>query len=76
MRYTVTTFKVRLEVCDIGDRTGGSDDVMRVARSIFAELDADKGADVMDALRANHLLPLRIFFPCYATALATSPRSR
>jgi hypothetical protein len=53
MRYTVTTFKVRLEVCDIGDRTGGSDDVVRVARSIFAELDADKGADVIDALRAG-----------------------
>jgi len=42
MRYTVTTFKVRLEVCDIGDRTGASDDVVRVARPIFAELDADK----------------------------------
>jgi DNA repair protein RadC len=42
MRYTVTTFKVRLEVCDVGDRTGTSDDVVRVARPIFAELDADK----------------------------------
>ena len=42
MRYTVTTFKVRLEVSDIGDRTGASDDVVRVARPIFAELDADK----------------------------------
>jgi DNA repair protein RadC len=42
MRYTVTTFKVRLEVCDVGDRTGASDDVVRVARPIFAELDADK----------------------------------
>jgi len=42
MRYTVTTFKVHLEVCDVGERTGASDDVMRVARPIFAELDADK----------------------------------
>jgi DNA repair protein RadC len=42
MRYTVTTFKVRLEVCDVGDRTGRSEDVMRFARPIFAELDADK----------------------------------
>jgi DNA repair protein RadC len=42
MRYTVTTFKVRLEVCDVGERTGASDDVVRVARPIFAELDADK----------------------------------
>ena len=42
MRYTVTTFKVRLEVRDVGDRTGTSDDVVRVARPIFAELDADK----------------------------------
>ena len=42
MRYTVTTFKVRLEVCDVGERTGACDDVVRVARPIFAELDADK----------------------------------
>ena len=27
MRYTVTTFKVRLEVCDVGERTGASEDV-------------------------------------------------
>ena len=42
MRYTVTTFKVRLEVCDLGDRTAASEDVVRVAKPIFAELDADK----------------------------------
>jgi DNA repair protein RadC len=42
MRYTVTTFKVRLEVCDVGERTDASEDVVRVARPIFAELDADK----------------------------------
>jgi DNA repair protein RadC len=42
MRYTVTTFKVRLEVCDLGDRTAASEDVMRVAKPIFANLDADK----------------------------------
>ena len=42
MRYTVTTFKVRLEVCDAGDRTAASDDVVRIAKPIFAELDADK----------------------------------
>ena len=28
MRYTVTTFKVRLEVCDVGERTGASEDVV------------------------------------------------
>ena len=28
MRYTVTTFKVHLEVCDQDDRTSASDDVM------------------------------------------------
>ena len=50
MRYTVTTFKVRLEVCDVGERTGASDDVMRVARPIFAELDADKEHFVLLAL--------------------------
>lgn len=37
MRYTVTTFKVRLEVCDVGERIGASEDVVRVARPIFAE---------------------------------------
>jgi hypothetical protein len=42
MRYTVTTFRVRLEVCDVGERTGASEDVVRVARPTFAELDADK----------------------------------
>jgi hypothetical protein len=42
MRYTVTTFKVRLEVCDVGERTGASEDAVRVARPVFAELDADK----------------------------------
>ena len=50
MCYTVTTFKVRLEVCDVGDRTGASDDVIRVARPIFAELDADKEHFVLLAL--------------------------
>jgi DNA repair protein RadC len=50
MRYTVTTFKVRLEVSDLGDRTAASDDVVRVARPIFAELDADKKHFVLLAL--------------------------
>ena len=50
MRYTVTTFKVHLEVCDVGDRTAASEDVMRVARPIFAELDADKEHFVLLAL--------------------------
>ena len=50
MRYTVTTFKVRLEVCDLGDRTAASEDVVRVARPIFAELDADKEHFVLLAL--------------------------
>ena len=50
MRYTVTTFRVRLEVCDVGDRTGASDDVARVARPIFADLDADKEHFVLLAL--------------------------
>ena len=50
MRYTVTTFKVRLEVCDQGDRTAASEDVLRVAKPIFAELDADKEHFVLLAL--------------------------
>jgi hypothetical protein len=44
VRYTVTTFKVRLEVCDAGERATGSDDAVCIARPIFAELDADKVA--------------------------------
>jgi DNA repair protein RadC len=50
MRYTVTTFKVRLEVCDVGERTAASEDVMRVAKPIFANLDADKEHFVLLAL--------------------------
>jgi DNA repair protein RadC len=50
MRYTVTTFKVRLAVCDVGERSAASDDVMRVARPIFAKLDADKEHFVLLAL--------------------------
>src|SRR2546427_13202924 len=50
MRYTVTTFKVHLEVGDVGGRTGSSQDVDRVARSIFANLDADKEHFVLLAL--------------------------
>ena len=50
MRYTVTTFQVRLELCDVGDRAAASDDVVRVAKPIFAELDADKEHFVLLAL--------------------------
>jgi DNA repair protein RadC len=50
MRYTVTTFKVGLEVCDLGERTAGSEDVMRFARPIFADLDADKEHFILLAL--------------------------
>jgi DNA repair protein RadC len=50
MRYTVTTFKVRLGVSDAGERTASSDDAVRIARPIFAELDADKEHFVLLAL--------------------------
>jgi DNA repair protein RadC len=50
MRYRVTTFKVRLEVSDLGDRTASSEDVVRFAKPIFAELDADKEHFVLFAL--------------------------
>jgi hypothetical protein len=33
---------VRLEVCDQGERAAASDEVVRVVKLIFAELDADK----------------------------------
>jgi hypothetical protein len=32
MRYTVTTFKVRLEVCGVGDRSGEPEDVQITKR--------------------------------------------
>ena len=50
MRYTVTTFRVRLEVCDQGNRTASSEDVVRVSKPIFADLDADKEHFVLLAL--------------------------
>ena|SRR5262250_3502053 len=42
MRYTVTTFKVRLEVADSGIRLKNSKDAEIIARGIFNSLDADK----------------------------------
>jgi DNA repair protein RadC len=42
MRYTVTTFKVRLEVCEQGQPTRSAEDVWRFSDSIFRDLDADK----------------------------------
>jgi DNA repair protein RadC len=50
MRYTITTFKVRLEVCEQSERTAASNDVIRIAKPIFAELDADKEHFVLLAL--------------------------
>jgi DNA repair protein RadC len=42
MRYTVTTFKVRLEVAESGIQMRNSEDAEIVARGIFDRLDADK----------------------------------
>ena len=42
MRYTVTTFKVRLEVAESGIRLKDSKDAEIIARGIFNRLDADK----------------------------------
>ena len=42
MRYTVTTFKVRLEVAESGIRIRNSETAEIVARRIFNRLDADK----------------------------------
>jgi DNA repair protein RadC len=46
----VTTFKVRLEVCEQGERTVASNHVIRIAKPIFANLDADKEHFVLLAL--------------------------
>jgi proteasome lid subunit RPN8/RPN11 len=54
MRYTVTTFKVGLEVSDLCERTASSEDVARYARPIFADLDADKEHFVLLALNNKH----------------------
>ena len=42
MRYTVTTFKVQLEVAESGIRLKDSKDAEIIARGIFNRLDADK----------------------------------
>jgi hypothetical protein len=42
MRYTVTTFKVSLEVAESGIRMRNSETAEIVARGIFNRLDADK----------------------------------
>ena len=42
MRYTVTTFKVRLDVAETSMPARNSDDAWRIARPIFANLDADR----------------------------------
>ena len=42
MRYTVTTFKVRLEVAESGTQMRNSETAEIVARGIFNRLDADK----------------------------------
>ena len=50
MRYTVTTFKVRLEVAEPGVPTRTAEDVWRFSDSIFRDLDADKEHFVLLAL--------------------------
>src|SRR5437016_2538437 len=47
MRYTVTTFKVRLEVDESGIRMRNSETAAIVARGIFNRLDADKEHSVV-----------------------------
>ena len=42
MRYTVTTFKVRLEVAESGIQMRNSETAEIVTRGIFNRLDADK----------------------------------
>ena len=50
MRYTVTTFKVRLEVAEPGAPTRTAEDVWRFSDSIFRDLDADNEHCVVLAL--------------------------
>jgi DNA repair protein RadC len=50
MRYTVTTFKVHLEVAEAGVPTRTAEDVWRFSDSIFRDLDADKEHFVLLAL--------------------------
>jgi hypothetical protein len=56
MRYTVTTFKVRLEVAESGIRIKNSETAEIVARGIFNRLDADKEHFVvMGTNNKNHI---------------------
>ena len=50
MRYTVTTFKVGLEVAEAAVPTRTAEDVWRFSDSIFRDLDADKEHFVLLAL--------------------------
>jgi DNA repair protein RadC len=54
MRYTVKTFKVCLEVSELGERATASEDVVRISTPIFADLDADKEHFVLFALNNKH----------------------
>jgi DNA repair protein RadC len=54
MRYTVTTFKVRLEVAEAAVPTRTAEDVWRFSDSIFRDLDADKEHFVLLALNNKH----------------------
>jgi DNA repair protein RadC len=54
MRYTVTTFKVRLEVAEAAVPTRSAEDIWRFSDSIFRDLDADKEHFVLLALNNKH----------------------
>jgi hypothetical protein len=66
---SLTTFKVRLELCDVGDRAGASDDVMRVARRIFTKLDTDKEHFVLLAFNNKNRIIGRRTDDCGRTPL-------
>jgi len=68
---------VRLEVCDVGERTGASEDVVRIARPNFAELDADKEHFLLLALNnKNRINGAKVISTGTLTACFNTPDQR
>ena len=77
MRYTVTTFKVRLEVADPGPPTRSSEDVWRFSQSIFKDLDADKEHFVLLVLNnKNRVNGFKVISTGTLTTCLVHPRAK
>ena len=75
MRYTVTTFKVDLEVCEPGMPARSSEDAWRFSDSILKDLDADKEHFVVLVLNnKNRVEGFKVISTGTLTACLVHPR--